>query len=194
MIVNFVCLYLEDLIKNYKTEKIRYQNNFSQNFDLKKCKLSNCSIYWYHNEEKIDLNQYCHYILKLTKHPEINLIYSLILINRFIRKTYLQLNNNNIIKLILIGNLISSKILDDDFYYNNCWSSIGGVDILTLNKLEVEFLLCLEGNLNVSGPELIETYQHIIGYLKYHNLIDTKLQMSLNKDINSKYLFQEKIS
>ena len=182
MIVNFVCLYLEDLLKINKIEKIKYPNYISQKYVLKKGKFNYSGISWCHYGHKIDLYQFCQRILQLTAHPDINLIYTLILINRFIKKMYLELNSNNIIRLLLIGNLISSKILDDDFYNNENWSVFGEIDLLTLNKLEVEFLLCLEGYLNVSGPELMETYRHIIGYLKYQDLIDIKIQISFNKD------------
>ncbi len=192
MIVNLVCFYLEDLMKIYKMQKINSPNSFSQNYDIKKKKSSYQSLSWYHLGKEIDLYQFCQCILQLTSLPEINIVYTLILINRFLKRTYFELNNNIIIRLILIGNLISSKILDDDFYSNKFWSIISGVDILTLNKLEIEFLLCLEGYLNVSSSELIETYQHIIGYLKYNNLIDSKLQITFNKNVNSKYLFQER--
>lgn len=192
MIVNLVCFYLEDLIKIYKMQKINSLDSFLQNYDFKKSKTSYQSVSWYHCGEEIDLYQFCQRILQLTSLPEINIIYTLIIINRFLKKTYFELDNNIIIRLILIGNLISSKILDDDFYSNNFLSFLGGIDIFTLNKLEVEFLLCCEGYLNVSSEELIETYRHIIGYLKYHNLIDNKLPITFNKNFNSNYLFQER--
>ena len=192
MIVNLVCIYLEDLIKVYKIQKINSPDSFSQNYDFKKSKSSHQSVCWYNLGEEIDLYQFCQRILQLTSLPEINIIYTLILISRFLKNTYLELNNNIIIRLILIGSLISSKILDDDFYNNKFWSFLGGIDIFTLNKLEVELLLCCEGYLNVSSEELIETYRHIIGYLKYHNLIDNKLQITFNKNFNSNYLFQER--
>ena len=187
MIVNFVCLYLDDLIKIYEMDKIKCQNNYLQNYDNKKRKFNGYSLYWCQSGDKIDLYQYCQHILKLTSHHEINLIYALILINRFLKKTYWDLNNNNIFRLILIGNLISSKILDDDFYNNITWSLFGKIDIFYLNKLELEFFFCLDGALNISCSELIETYKHIIGYLKYHNFIEDKKQIPLPISLNSSF-------
>lgn len=59
------------------------------------------------------------------------------------------INRNNIYRLFLTAVVVAAKYLDDFFYKNSFYASVGGISVAILNQLEWEFLKLINFNSHV---------------------------------------------
>ncbi|GAQ90580.1 cyclin [Klebsormidium nitens] len=78
------------------------------------------------------------------------------------RKERVHLSAFNIHRLLLTALLLSCKFFDDQCYGNAYFAEVGGVSVLELNLLEVEFLFHIDFKLNVTEAEIEEALQEIV--------------------------------
>jgi len=57
------------------------------------------------------------------------------------RRKPIIINSYNIHRLLIIGIMIAAKFYSDIFFTNSHYAKVGGLPVLELNQLEIEFLL-----------------------------------------------------
>jgi hypothetical protein len=70
-----------------------------------------------------------------------------------------QVSAFNIHRLLLTAILTSAKFVDDGFYNNKIYSSLGGISLRELNRLECEFLILLEYRMHISADVFIARWE-----------------------------------
>ena len=105
----------------------------------------------------VSLGDYINRIYKYTKCSKYELIYSLILLDRYCKKRKLPIIIHNIYRLYFISLVISIKYLDDKFYTNKYYAKVGGLKVKELFELEYSFLSGLDWKLFISN-KLFEKY------------------------------------
>lgn len=64
-------------------------------------------------------------------------IYSIILIDKILEEHIdFKLTEKNIHRLLFTSIVIAAKFVDDKFYKNKYYASVGGIPLTTLNELE----------------------------------------------------------
>lgn len=139
-------LYAETLI-----DIINKTNNKQSNKKNKK-KNNNITNNIKEKNMKITLYEYLMRIKKYTNFEFSSLILSLIYIDRLCLEG-IELNENNIFKIVLTSIMISIKYNEDTFYQNDFIAKIGGVTIKELNKLEYKFSQILDFNFFVDHED-----------------------------------------
>ena len=97
-----------------------------------------------------------------------------IIINKLIMKG-IRLHINNQHKLLVVCIMISSKLLQDDYYSNTTWAENVDIPIKDLNKMERDILQIIEYDLYMS-KEVFDTTLKILLYIPVNRAI---------RDINS---------
>jgi hypothetical protein len=119
---------------------------------------------------RIHLSDYITRIASYTERSNEALIISCIYIDRFSqRNPQFQINAFNIHRLVLTAILLAFKFHDDYLTDNHSIANLGGIPTNELNKLELEFLLCIDFKLFVNRPE----------YIRYKNQISRFGPLSL---------------
>ena len=68
-------------------------------------------------------------------------VYSLVVIEKILNEhRQLNLTERNIHRLLFTSIVISAKFVDDQFYKNKYYASVGGMTLSTLNELEETML------------------------------------------------------
>jgi len=84
------------------------------------------------------------------------------------RRKPIIINSYNIHRLLIIGIMIAAKFSSDIFFTNSHYAKVGGLPVLELNQLEIEFLLINDFDLHISVEEIQETGDLLINHkLKY---------------------------
>jgi len=60
-------------------------------------------------------------------------------------------------RLLLVSNVVSTKYLEDYYYKNSYYASVGGVPLKLLNQMEIEFMRLLKFNCFVD-EKVFEAY------------------------------------
>lgn len=106
---------------------------------------------------EISVGEYLGRIVKYTNCSSEAFVVSLIFLDRLYLHNKYLVTWNNVHRLLLTSILISSKLLDDYTFNNKYFSYVGGVALLELNQLEMEFLKLLKFDLCVR-TEAYESY------------------------------------
>jgi len=84
------------------------------------------------------------------------------------RRKPIIINSYNIHRLLIIGIMIAAKFYSDIFFTNSHYAKVGGLPVLELNQLEIEFLLINDFDLHISVEEIQETGDLLLNHkLKY---------------------------
>jgi hypothetical protein len=67
----------------------------------------------------------------------------------------------NIHRLVLVMLLVCAKFTDDEIFNNAAWSTIGGIKVQELNRLEVHLLQMLRFQIWVPQANLVEAWQRL---------------------------------
>ncbi|KAG0054817.1 hypothetical protein BGZ83_010379 [Gryganskiella cystojenkinii] len=65
-----------------------------------------------------------------------------------------RINSFNIHRLLIVCLMVAAKFTSDHFYSNGRYAKVGGLSLLELNQLELEFLFTIRFELNVKEEEL----------------------------------------
>ena len=114
--------------------------------------------------KKIPLISINDYIERLSKYGHVSeeiFILVLIYIDRLYKIHKINLNYNNIHKLILAAFIVTNKFYEDEYYSLNYYAKLGGISKNEIINLEYEFLNLLDFRLYISDQL----------YLKYNNYL-----------------------
>jgi len=95
------------------------------------------------------------YVARLFKYGQFNrdsFLSALIYLDRLISSGF-TFNSDNIHRVFLIAAIIASKFFEDEVCDNKFYAIVGGIGKPELNILELQFLLMLDWNVNVSTLE-----------------------------------------
>ncbi|KAI9032231.1 cyclin-domain-containing protein [Hyaloraphidium curvatum] len=70
------------------------------------------------------------------------------------KKKVLIINSYNVHRLVITGVMVASKLFSDVFFLNSHYAKVGGLPVMELNQLELEFLIFNDFNLHVTIEEL----------------------------------------
>jgi len=162
-IINYSLFFYDDeTVKKEQLEKyIMYiKKNINNNF---------CNLYFeknfsiFHIDDVITIEDYLYKIISSLSITNSIMISAII----YLERLQIDINIFNIHKLLLISILISSKFVEDENYKNKYWSRIGGISILTLNKLEALYLVKIKYNLFIYTSEFYDKFNKIFSYKNY---------------------------
>lgn len=117
----------------------------------------------------ISIEVYLERITRLLKFNSSELIYTLILLDRFISTSNIVITRNNIYKLILITSYLSNKILKDYVMRDSYYSSVFGVTVKELAILEYNYTNILDFKLFVTEETFNEYKDFYQQSLILHN-------------------------
>ena len=109
----------------------------------------------------ITINDYIDRLLKYSKVSEEIFILVLIYIDLLNRKYKINLNYNNIHKLILASFIVTVKFHEDEHYSLKYYAKLGGISLKEIINLEYVFLTLLDFRLYIS-EELFQKYNNYL--------------------------------
>ena len=109
----------------------------------------------------ITINDYIDRLLKYSKVSEEIFILVLIYIDLLNRKYKINLNYNNIHKLILASFVVTVKFHEDEHYSLKYYAKLGGISLKEIINLEYAFLTLLDFRLYIS-EELFQKYNNYL--------------------------------
>ncbi|KAL1921388.1 uncharacterized protein VTP21DRAFT_11104 [Calcarisporiella thermophila] len=121
--------------------------------------LSPTSITHFHSRAipSISVHAYLARILKFAPFPNEALLSVLVYFDRIAENRSNQgfiINSYNVHRLLIAAIVVASKYTSDLFYPNTRYAKVGGVSLLELNQLELEFLFLCNFDLYVPNEEL----------------------------------------
>jgi hypothetical protein len=111
-------------------------------------------------------------------------VYALIFLGRYIQRTRYCLTMRNIHRLLItsffffyivcfyrfFSVVIAAKFLDDEYYKNTYYASIGGIPVLELNSLEIDFLKSIKFNLVIDCASYYKIYNQLMKKEHFYEL------------------------
>lgn len=113
----------------------------------------------------ISINDYIERLFRYSKVQQEIFILVLIYIDRVCQNHKINLNYNNIHKIILISFIVAIKFYEDEYYSLNYYSKLGGVSKKEIINLEYKFLVLLDFNLYVKD-DLFNKYNQNLDNLE----------------------------
>jgi len=105
----------------------------------------------------IGIRAYLRRIVQYVQCSDECVILALIYIDRLIERRGFAVTQHNAHRVLLSSILIAAKSFDDEFYSNGFFSQVGGVPVVELNSLEMEFLFLMQFSTFVT-PEVYNKY------------------------------------
>ena len=109
----------------------------------------------------ITINDYIERLLKYSKVSEEIFILVLIYIDKINRNNKINLNYNNIHKLIFVSFIVTIKFHEDEHYSLKYYAKLGGLSLKEIINLEYIFLTLLDFRLYIS-EELFQKYNNYL--------------------------------
>jgi len=108
----------------------------------------------YHSFTNVSIKTYIYSLVQYIKTDNLNgtILYTIIIFNRI--KKYMIVNKFTVHKIILISILLANKYYDDLNFDNDVWSTIGGIKLKSLNKLEFKTTKLIKYNIFASYKQL----------------------------------------
>lgn len=105
----------------------------------------------------IRIQQYLERVHKYASCSNECFILALIYIDRLIQRNNFLLTELNVHRVVITAILLAAKFFDDAYYNNAYYAKVGGVLVLEMNGLEVDFLFRINFSLHVT-PDLFSKY------------------------------------
>eukprot|EP01060_Flectonema_neradi_P034936 TRINITY_DN6273_c3_g1_i1.p1 TRINITY_DN6273_c3_g1~~TRINITY_DN6273_c3_g1_i1.p1 ORF type:complete len:175 (+),score=51.13 TRINITY_DN6273_c3_g1_i1:43-525(+) len=109
----------------------------------------------------ITASRYLQRLLDHTQYGSNVLAGQMILLQRFVKKTNIQLNSSNIYRVLLVTLVIAGKQVCDDYLTNTSMAEIGGMSLSVLNQLEVAFLNSLEWEVVITKKQFLDMQEYL---------------------------------
>ena len=122
-------------------------NIISENQDFNQNTLS--AMFCGKRKTSITLDQYFVRLCKYINFESSTLIISMVYLDRFCSMNGIKINVENIHRLLFLSLMLAIKYNEDVHYTNVAFSQIAGINIKSLNSLELTFLEKIEHNLYV---------------------------------------------
>ncbi|KAI9168499.1 cyclin-like protein interacting with PHO85 [Blastocladiella emersonii ATCC 22665] len=117
----------------------------------------------------ISIHSYVNRILKYAPCANLVFISVLVYLDRMARaKVPFVVCSANIHRLLIAAVMVATKFYSDVFYTNSHYAKVGGLAVMELNQLELEFLFMNEFNLMISPQE----FQHYADRLLEHAMAE----------------------
>ena len=158
---------IADGIARIITEIIEENQNIHDDIIKSTNNLETSQIFMGKKIPSITILQFLERIIKYSNMEDSTLIIILIFLDRYCEINQLRLNYMNIHRLILASALLAIKYNEDDFYSNEFYAKVGGINTPELNLLEREFLSGIEYTLFVED-NIYDKYQK---YLLHYNYL-----------------------
>lgn len=130
----------------------------------------------------VSIISYLERIRKYAKCSDCCFVISLIYIDRMIESCNVVLTSLNVHRLLITSIMLAAKFMDDLFYNNAFYAKLGGVSVLELNALEIEFLQKIQFTLFVSP----ESYSKYLSELRrFTDTVDSIASVNPSAIINS---------
>ncbi|CAD8146816.1 unnamed protein product [Paramecium pentaurelia] len=113
----------------------------------------------------ISIYNYLQRISKYTHCSEQCFVIALIYLDRLQEKhSYLVLNSNCIHRFLLLAIVIAIKFQDDDYYKNDYYAKVGGINVKEINRLEQEFLEYMNYELFIDEQQYLVYEKRLLEY------------------------------
>ncbi|CAD8140805.1 unnamed protein product [Paramecium octaurelia] len=113
----------------------------------------------------ISIYNYLQRINKYTHCSEQCFVIALIYLDRLQEKhSYLVLNSHCIHRFLLLALVTAIKFQDDDYYKNEYYAKVGGINLKEINKLEQEFLEYMNYELFIDEQQYLVYEKRLLEY------------------------------
>lgn len=120
------------------------------------------SVYNSKNIPNISISDYLVRIKKYAQLEDSSLVFSLILIDRFLKTKSIVITELNVHRILFSSIMISIKYNEDKYYSNKYYAKVGGINLTQLNLLEFDFVCSLEFNIMVEYKLFEKYYRNLI--------------------------------
>ena len=107
--------------------------------------------------QSITINDYLHRLVKYTQGESSTLIAMLIYIDRLCELNNFIVNSYNVYKILFSSLIIAIKFNEDEFYDNKFYAKVGGLNLIEMNNLEINYLSLIDFKLYIS-EKVFDTY------------------------------------
>ena len=107
--------------------------------------------------QSITINDYLHRLVKYTQAESSTLIAMLIYIDRLCELNNFIVNSYNVYKILFSSLIIAIKYNEDEFYDNKFYAKVGGLNLIEMNNLEINYLSLIDFKLYIS-EKVFDTY------------------------------------
>ncbi|XP_072984759.1 cyclin-P3-1-like [Typha latifolia] len=98
----------------------------------------------------LSIQRYIERIFKYSKCSPSCFVLALIYMDRFIQQPDIYITSLNVHRLLITSVVLAAKFIDDAFFNNAYYAKVGGVSIGEMNRLELNFLFCIDFRLQVN--------------------------------------------
>ncbi|CAO3598014.1 unnamed protein product [Absidia cylindrospora] len=139
----------------------------------------------FHSRAKpnISILAYLTRILKFAPFSNEALLSLLVYFDRIALKQQYAVNSFNVHRLLITSVVVASKFTSDVYYPNSRYAKVGGLPLLELNQLELEFLFLCEFQLHVSLEDLQDYGNQLLSHAM--NIKTTPLALSAASSLAS---------
>ncbi|KAL1925028.1 uncharacterized protein VTP21DRAFT_4682 [Calcarisporiella thermophila] len=130
----------------------------------------------------ISVQAYLNRILKFAPFPNEALLSVLVYFDRIAEasKGAFVINAYNVHRLLIAAIVVASKYTSDVFYPNTRYAKVGGLPLLELNQLELEFLFQCNFDLYVANEELQGYGEQLLAHASQHQIEPIYVQPANN--------------
>ena len=107
--------------------------------------------------QSITINDYLKRLVKYTQAESSTLIAMLIYIDRLCELNNFIVNSYNVYKILFSSLIIAIKYNEDEFYDNKFYAKVGGLNLIEMNNLEINYLSLIDFKLYIS-EKVFDTY------------------------------------
>ncbi|KAG2226217.1 hypothetical protein INT45_003362 [Circinella minor] len=132
-------------------------------------KQSNITVFHSRAVPNIKINAYLSRVLQFTPFNNEVLLSLLVYFDRIakLRGGKFIVNSLNVHRLLIASLVVASKFTSDVFYTNARYAKVGGLPLIELNKLEMEFLFLCNFNLHVRLEDMQEYGDQLLALSLY---------------------------
>ena len=161
-IINILIKIIGDTIEklvNYEQKIINLEDNYNNKISLNLKEIPNITI-----------TNYLKRLIKHSKPEPSTLILGVIYFDRICNNGNLILNCFNVYKLLLISLVLAIKFNEEYFESNKYYSTIGGLNLKSFNKLEIKVLEIINYDLYVYDDIYVNYLNQFSAFLEKNNI------------------------
>ena len=128
------------------------------------------SIFNMNKIPKITVLEYLHRINQFTELERSTLICTLIYLDRITKSNLIILTEYNVYGLLLMSIIVSIKYNEDVNFLNDYYCKIAGLNLKEFNKIEAEYVYCINFNFFIKDNEF-QTYKKYLENYCYKKII-----------------------
>ncbi|MQL84330.1 hypothetical protein Taro_016822 [Colocasia esculenta] len=136
----------------------------------------------------LSIRRYIERIFKYSKCSPSCFVLAQVYMDRFLQQPNMHLTSLNVHRLLITSVVVAAKFIDDAFFNNAYYAKVGGVSTVEMNRLELNFLFCIDFRLQVGVGTfdkyclLLEKEATTVGYQIEHPIKACSLKGCVNKE------------